>query len=70
MTAAERDAVALQGHLLVLLAMEDELRAIGADDTRRASHRTAIAETRARLESLRVGGMRGDVADAIGTADS
>jgi hypothetical protein len=70
MTAAERELIALRGHLLVLVEMEDELEAIGASRTRRARHRSAIAEVRARLEALQIGGAGGDLTDATSPADS
>jgi hypothetical protein len=51
----------LHGRLLVLLAMRDELVAIGASRERREHNRSAIAET---LAALRIGNAGGDLADA------
>jgi hypothetical protein len=69
-TAAEREANALRGHLIVLIEMEDELRAIGASRARRLRHRSAIADVRARLRSLEIGVSGGDLTDATPGRDS
>jgi hypothetical protein len=54
----------LQGHLNVLLAVREELRAIGASDARRESNRRQIAEVRARLLDGRCRRETGDLTDA------
>jgi hypothetical protein len=61
---------ALRGHLTVLLAMEGELEAIGASPARRERHGAAIAELRARLETLQLGSAGGDLTDATSDASS
>jgi hypothetical protein len=54
----------LQGHLRVLLAVQEELHAIGASGARRRKNRDAIARLRAEL------GKNGDLTDATRGARS
>jgi hypothetical protein len=64
----EREESRLAGHLAVLLAVRDELEAIGAPPARFTANAHAIAATRARLADL--GGSRGDLTDATPARDS
>jgi hypothetical protein len=74
-----RDAARLLGRLSVLVAMAEELEAIGASPLRRAMNAQEIARLRLRLErsgirdlnlARHLGAANGDLADATSAAES
>lgn len=54
----------LHGHLHVLLAVQEELNAVGASDARRRQNRDEIARVRAELLRIDRRGKTGDLTDA------